>query len=105
MYSALLLYLILTYTSFMNWNIPYGAMKFSAITELGYGSPAAMSTPSDINAFTPNSGNVPSPSDAPTPSSMALTSKTRVERARMFANGRFDELVRSMNKKEGVYVK
>lgn len=87
----------------MNWNMPYGALGLEKNSESDHGSPGdiATSTPSEIKAFTPNTDNMPSPSDAPTPSSRALASKTSVERSHMFARGKFDDLVKSMNKKEG----
>lgn len=83
--------------------MPYEALRLSKLGDFNYGSPAeiAMSTSSEINAVTPNSNDMPSPPDPPTPLSKALASRTSVERAHMFASGKFDDLVRSMNKKEG----
>ena len=91
----------------MNWNMPYGAMRPPRRSDRNYASPAgnAMSSPGDIKAFTPPNNNAPSPSNAPSPLSKALAIKRSVDRAHMFVEGRFDDLMRSMNREEGMYVK
>ena len=52
---------------------------------------------------TPSSlGGVHSPTNVPSPMSVALTAKAANERARLFVEGRHDDLLRSMEKQERV---
>jgi hypothetical protein len=83
--------------------MPFGALGAFKFGEVDHDSPGetAISTSSEVNAFTPDSNNILSPLNAPTPLSKALASKTLVERAHMFAGGRFADLVGSINKEEG----
>jgi hypothetical protein len=86
----------------MAWNMPYGAMHLNQALGMNHGSPFgnAVSTPSDIMVTTPASNNAGSPMAAPSPLSKALTIKRSIDRARMFTGGRFDDLIKSMDKKE-----
>ncbi|KAI9933967.1 hypothetical protein MW887_005039 [Aspergillus wentii] len=87
---------------FLAWNRPYGAMSLVNDPTSPFGQ--AISTPGDVVVATPESNNAPSPMDAPSPFSKALTIKRSLERTRMFVDGRFDDLLKSMNKKEAVII-
>lgn len=90
---------------FMNWNMPYGALRLSTAKAIDHRSPfgGAASTPSDVMVATPSSiGGVPSPTNAPSPMSVALTAKAANDRARLFVEGRHDDLLRSMEKQDRV---
>ncbi|KAA6410811.1 MAG: hypothetical protein FRX48_05121 [Lasallia pustulata] len=92
---------------FMNWNMPYGALRLSTAKAIDHRSPfgGAASTPSDVMVATPSSiGGVPSPTNAPSPMSVALTAKAANDRARLFVEGRHDDLLRSMEKQDRVTI-
>lgn len=74
----------------MNWNMPYGVPALS--TDMTVDHPSPMS---DIEVATP-------PSNHDAPSSMAVTVKeiTAIDRARLFVEGRHDELLQSMRGKQ-----
>jgi hypothetical protein len=55
--------------------------------------------PSDIGVKTPPQ-NAASPRGASSPLSAALKKKTAIDRAHLFVQGRFDDLVRSMDNSE-----
>jgi len=90
----------------MAWNMPYGAMDFKRSPSLNHSSPfgQAVSPHSEamVSVITPPANNAGSPNDAPSPLSKAITMKRSIERTRMFAEGRFDDLIKSMTKEEGV---
>src|SRR5438034_8043633 len=86
-------------TSFLNWNMPYGAMGLWSSKDHPSPFGPSASTPSDVDMLSPPA-NAPSPHNAPSPLSMALKKKTATDRAYLFAQGRFDDLVRSMNNAE-----
>ena len=90
---------------FMNWNMPYGALRSSTTKAIDHLSPfgVAASTPSDILVATPASmRDGPSPTNAPSPMSRALIAKAANDRARLLVEGRHDDLLRSMEKQERV---
>jgi hypothetical protein len=93
---------------FMAWNMPYGAMDFKRSPSLNHSSPfgQAVSPPSGamVSVITPPANNAGSPNDAPSPLSKAITMKRSIERTRMFAEGRFDDLIKSITKEEGVVI-
>jgi hypothetical protein len=89
----------------MNWNMPYGALRSSAARAVDHFSPfgPTASTPSDILVTTPTSEQVgPSPRNAPSPMSVAVRGKIANDRARLFVEGRHDDLLRSLEKQERV---
>lgn len=77
---------------FMNWNMPYGAMRSSAARAVDHLSPL-----SDIVVTSP-----PSPHGAPSPMTLAVKEMTAVDRARLFVQGRHMELLKSMEKPQRV---
>lgn len=77
---------------FMNWNMPYGAMRSSAARAVDHVSPL-----SDIVVTTP-----PSPNGAPSPMAVAVKEMTAIDRARLFVQGRHMELLKSMEKPQRV---
>lgn len=92
----------LTPDSFLNWNMPYGALSLSRSRNTDYPSPFApsVSTPSDISVDTPPGNAALSPQNPPSPLSTALKRKTAIDRAHLFVQGRHDDLIRSMNNAE-----
>jgi hypothetical protein len=97
--------MLTTLISFLNWNIPYGALG-SLQSGSDHPSPfgPSVSTPSDISIMaTPPANLVSSPRDAPSPLSTALKRKTAIERAQLFVQGKHDDLIRSMDKAERRY--
>lgn len=76
----------------MNWNMPYGAMRSSASGAANYASPL-----SDIEVTTPSS-----PHAAPSPMTVAVRAMTPIDRARLFVEGRHNELLKSMENKQRV---
>ena len=62
----------------------------------------SMSTPSDMSVGTPYANGVTSPNNALSPLSSALRKKTLVERARLFLEGKYQQLIVSMNTEEQV---
>ena len=83
--------------------MPYGTMH-SMVQSPGFPAPSPMSisTPSDVVAVTPPSDNVLSTNNAPSPLSRVQNVKVTIDRAHMFIEGRFRELVQSMRKEERV---
>lgn len=93
--------------SFMNWNMPYGALRSSHARAIDHFSPsdplALASTPSDVFVATPAANTALSPAaGSPSGLSKALKDKNAVERAHLFIQGKHEELIRSMNKQERV---
>src|SRR5438046_2168218 len=91
--------------SFLNWNMPYGALGSSRSRDTDHPSPLghSVSTPSaisDVSMATPPANVVSSPHNAPSPLSTALKRKTAIDRAHLFVQGKHDDLVRSMDKAE-----
>lgn len=85
------------YHSFLKWNIPYTNMRQSPLRAFSHTSPLAFSVPtpgSDVAVATPP------PRDAPSPTTMVLKEKVRVDRARLFAAGHHEELLMSMDDQE-----
>ena len=62
----------------------------------------SISTLSDVVVVTPSSDNVLSTNNAPSPLSRVQNAKVTIDRAHMFVEGRFRELVQSMQKEERV---
>ncbi|OAL35869.1 hypothetical protein AYO20_04775 [Fonsecaea nubica] len=90
---------------FIMWNMPYGALRYSQAGPINHISPNVVaSTPagnSDIVARTPGSYGAQSPAtDSPSGLSRALRTKTALERAYLFVEGKHNELLRSMEKSE-----
>jgi hypothetical protein len=81
-------------------------MKFKRSPNLNHYSPfgQALSPPNEtmVSVITPPANNAGSPNDAPSPLSEAVMMRRSIERTRMFAEGRFDDLIKSMSKEEGV---
>src|SRR6266536_3439698 len=95
--------------SFMKWNMPYGALRCSHARAIDHFSPsdpeASASTPSDVLVTTPAANTALSlAADSPSGLSKALKTQHAVERAHLFVQGKHDELIKSMNKQERVYV-
>ena len=91
----------------MKWNMPYGALKRSNFTALDHVSPRAVaaSPASDLVATTPAAYGVLSPpAESPSGLSQALRNKTVLERAYLFMEDKHDELIRSMEPQERVFV-
>ncbi|KAL3422709.1 hypothetical protein PVAG01_06865 [Phlyctema vagabunda] len=82
---------------FIHWNLPYRAFISSAA------SPDAASsfgvTPAGLSFR-----SAPSPNNAPTPTALAIRSKTLNERARLFVEGKNEELFKQMAKQERIIV-
>lgn len=76
----------------MNWNMPYGTMRASAITAVDHISPL-----SDIMVATP-----PSPRTVPSPMAVAVKELTTAERTRLFVQGIHMDLLRSLEKPQMV---
>ncbi|MCJ1396055.1 hypothetical protein MMC18_008942 [Xylographa bjoerkii] len=93
---------ILANSIFLNWNMPYGTMRASLTRGSSNSAPSPMSisTPSDIIVATSQPVNALSPSDAPSPLTKLHNTKETMDRARMFVEGQFGALVRSMRKEE-----
>jgi hypothetical protein len=72
---------------FLAWNKPYGAM-----------------TANQPMVWSPAPNNPGSPVNAPSPFSQAIAMKRSVDRARLFVEGNFDSLLRSMNREETMWV-
>jgi hypothetical protein len=81
--------------------MPYGAMRAAGRESLDHFSPFPVaSTPSDVAAITPGVNNAATPRDALSPLSRAILKSTAADRAYLFLGGRYDELLKSMNKGE-----
>src|SRR5580700_2212468 len=94
----------MTSASFLNWNMPYGALNSSRSRDTGH-SPFGqfVSTPgaiSDVSMAATPANSVSSPNNAPSPLSVALRKKTAIDRAHLFVQGKHDDLIRSMDKTE-----
>lgn len=76
----------------MNWNMPYGAIRSSASRVADYASPL-----SDIVVTTPSS-----PHAAPSPTTVAVRAMMPIDRARLFVEGRHNDLLKSMENKQVV---
>ena len=76
--------------SFMNWNMPYGITIPRAAMAVDHTSPI-----SDIQVATPSSTV-----DAPSPMAVTIKEITALDRARLFVEGRHDELLQSMRGKQ-----
>ncbi|KAH0545456.1 hypothetical protein FGG08_000457 [Glutinoglossum americanum] len=90
---------------FLNWNMPHGALGSSRSKDTDHPSPLGqfVSTPgaiSDVSVSTPPANAASPPYNAPSPLSTALRRKTAVDRARLFVQGKHDDLIRSMDKTE-----
>lgn len=72
---------------FMNWNMPYAAMRSSAARAVDHVSPL-----SDVVVTTP-----PSPRGAPSPTTVAVRQITAIQGARLFVQGRQMELLQSLD--------
>jgi hypothetical protein len=95
-------------SSFMNWNMPYGALRSSRARAIDHFSPASpvptLTPPSDVFVATPAAVSALSPpADSPSGLSKALQARRAVERAQLFVQGKHEELIKSMNKKEQLY--
>ncbi|KAL8741567.1 MAG: hypothetical protein Q9190_005838 [Brigantiaea leucoxantha] len=84
---------------FLNWNLPHGTMRFSNLASIA-ASPASLSTPSDVVVATPSSNEMQSPRNAPSPLAKIQLAKEAIERAHMFIEGRYEELLKSMSKED-----
>ena len=78
----------------MNWNVPYGVARSSSSPANNHVSPL-----SDFTVATP-----PSPRGAPSPMAMAVQTMTTATRARLLAQGRHNDLLKSMEEQQRVYV-
>jgi hypothetical protein len=95
--------------SFIDWNMPYGALRASHARAVDHFSPEALvasaSTPSDVVAVTPaNTATLTPSADSPFSVSKALDVMRAVERAYLFVEGKHDELIGLMHKQERMYV-
>lgn len=63
-------------------------------------SPMQFSTPSNVEVATPEANNALSPMNAPSPLTKAKRKKEAITRAYMLIDGRYRDLVDSMNQKE-----
>lgn len=78
--------------------MPYGAMRAAGARNLDDFSPfATMSTPSDVAVVTPINKNPGTPQEVLSPLSRAIADSAALQRARMFLDGRHDELMKSMD--------
>ncbi|KAI0154615.1 hypothetical protein GGR57DRAFT_512123 [Xylariaceae sp. FL1272] len=93
---------------FGTWNLPYGALKAS-LTFQEHTSPFGgdWSTPSEISFLSPNTpaggpspGHVQSPANAQTPTTIAIRAKANEDRARFLVQGKADELLKDLSRKE-----
>ena len=79
----------------MNWNMPYGLIRSLAPSAVDHVSPL-----SDMSVNTP-----PSAGGAPSPTAVAINAMKPIDRARLFLEGRHNELLRSMDKQQRVSVR
>lgn len=81
----------------------YGTMQ-SIVQSPGFPAPSPMSisTPSDVVVVTPPSDNLLSTNNAPSPLSRVQNVKLTIDRAHMFVEGRFRDLLQSMQNEERV---
>jgi hypothetical protein len=91
---------LLILSSFLNWNMPYGALGLSKSVPDHPPPFTPISPPSDVSITTPPSDIVSSPKNAPSPLSVALQRKKAFDRAHLFVQGKHDDLILSMNKEE-----
>ncbi|KAI9807444.1 MAG: hypothetical protein M1833_000189 [Piccolia ochrophora] len=92
---------------FMDWNMPYVALRLSHARATDHFSPAGTTTysspASDVFVTTPMAHNAISPAaESPSGLSQALRTRHTVERTRLFVEGKHVDLIRSMNKQERV---
>ncbi|KAF7510663.1 hypothetical protein GJ744_006275 [Endocarpon pusillum] len=90
---------------FMTWNLPYKPSRTLMSQIIDHHSPlgqSSMSTPSDVSVGTPHTNEVASPSNALSPLSSALRKKRSVERAQLFLEGKYQQLIASMSTEEQV---
>ncbi|KAL9618155.1 MAG: hypothetical protein Q9160_007105 [Pyrenula sp. 1 TL-2023] len=88
--------------NFMNWNVPYKPSK-APIIELGNHPspfPPQGSTPSDVSFGSPPAPQAGIHYGLTTSLSSALQKKNSVDRARLFLDGKFPNIVKSMTQKE-----
>ena len=78
----------------MNWNMPYGSIRSLEPSAVDHFSPL-----SDISVNTP-----PSAGGAPSPTAVAIKAMEPIGRARLFVEGRHNELLKSMDKQQRVSV-
>jgi hypothetical protein len=86
--------------------MPHGAPHLMVGRQIDHLSPRGYSVPtpgSDINVATP-SVSADSPSDAPSPTKTLLRKKQALDRGHLFLQGRYDELLRSLDKDERMWV-
>ncbi|KAI1328405.1 hypothetical protein F5Y16DRAFT_154316 [Xylariaceae sp. FL0255] len=94
---------------FGTWSLPYKALRASLMTSAEHPSPFTgdWSTPSEISILSPHyslgapsPGQVSSPANAPTPTTIAIRVKAQEDRARLLIQGRTDELLKDMSSSE-----
>jgi len=79
-----------SFSSFMNWNMPYGPRQASGARRIDHLSPI-----SDIVITTPTSANT-----APSPTAAAIMALTAIDRAKVFVEGRHVELLKTMDSEQ-----
>jgi hypothetical protein len=101
-----------TLSSFIPWNLPYGAFRHSSFAFPSSPHGTAASTPSDLSIASPHAasghsmanalspGNAPSPVNAPSPTMLALQGRQQRERTRLFLEGHSEDLFRQLHKSE-----
>ncbi|KAF2853054.1 hypothetical protein T440DRAFT_497069 [Plenodomus tracheiphilus IPT5] len=85
---------------FLKWNMPYAAMQQLFAEQLSSTSPLtfAASTPgSDMSFATPSSVTSPQPQGAPSPNTSVVRMKKALDHARLFIQGRHDELLMALD--------
>ncbi|ORY14914.1 hypothetical protein BCR34DRAFT_598820 [Clohesyomyces aquaticus] len=89
---------------FLKWNMPYAAMQEFHFRSSNRGPTLPFSVPtpaSDIEIATPSVSAV-SPLGAPSPTTTVVKTKTAMDRARLFFEGRHDQLIASMDRGERI---
>ncbi|KAI9785533.1 MAG: hypothetical protein M1839_009274 [Geoglossum umbratile] len=89
---------------FLNWNLPYTALRSSISRDLDQPSPLGPFGPtppsdSSVNFASPEHAET-SPQNAPSPLSVALKKDTAIDRARFFIQGKYDHLYKSLDRSE-----
>ena len=74
----------------MNWNMPYGVLRPSTVNAADHVSPI-----SDVQVATPSSNQ-----GAPSPMAIAVAENTAMDRAKLFVEGKHNELLQSMGKRQ-----
>ena len=77
----------------MNWNMPYGILRYSNIGTGDHPTPL-----SDLTVATPKSQH-----DPPSPMAIAIQSVNALDRARLYVEGKHFELLVSMDSKQRMY--